>query len=164
MSAPTDDRSEFAACRAAMIAERPYGVIHVELRQGAGPAESRIAELLGELGYSQTGSDLFPIEPDAALCVVTGILHRDLAYNSPMMEEPRAAELASSFLRSLGPGRWFTNGDFPLVHGRGSPKPAGSPTAWAGGSWNPLSAATFDTGVLFAGADAVAIAWVEDED
>lgn len=158
MSAPANDRSEFPVCRAAMIAERPYGVIHVELRAGAGPDESRIARLLGELGYSQTGSGLLPIEPDAALSVVAGILHRDLAYDLPIMEESRAAVLASCFVRSLGPGHWFTNGDFPLVHARGRPKPADQ------GSWTPFSAATFDTGVLFAGPDAVAIAWVEDED
>lgn len=164
MSAEDDAESPFLACRASMVAERRYGVIHVELRRGAGPDKSRVANLLSELGYAQTGSGLFPIEPDVALSVVAGILHRDLAYNSAIMDESRAGALAAAFLRCTGPGCWFTNGDFPIVHARGNPKPEGSPTAWSGGSWNPISEATFDTGVVFVGADAVAIAWVEDED
>jgi hypothetical protein len=79
------------------------------------------------------------------------ILHRDLAYNSEVMPESRATELADRFLGQFSVGaRFFTNGTF-YERQRHT-------------TWNPVTEATFDTGVLILGPKCSGCLWVEDED
>jgi hypothetical protein len=81
------------------------------------------------------------------------ILHHDLAYRVQHMPIARAAELTARFLAPFGTERvrYFTNAtDFDATGQN-----------WA---WNPVTTATFDTGVLVVGPQLSGCLWVEDED
>lgn len=93
------------------------------------------------------------IDRGAAREILIRVLHRDLAYRSVLMTKRRAEELADRFLdaHGTGPCRMFTN----LMSFSEVPRAS---------SWNPVTAATFDLGVLILGANGSACLWVEDED
>jgi hypothetical protein len=66
-----------------------------------------------------------------------------MAYNSEIMPEARAAELAECFLGQFGVGaRFFTHGTFYEERWQIAD------SVWSGPSWDPVTEATFDTGVL----------------
>ena len=99
-------------------------------------------------------------DTDAAMAraIVTGILHRDLAYGTRLMSLSRAEELAAEFIKTFDKpqSRFFTNGQFK--------EDAGVGLVLAG--WNPATTSTFDTGVLVlapSGAPSACL-WVADED
>lgn len=100
--------------------------------------------------YQETDAEL-------ARAILISILHRDLAYNMPIMPLDRAEELASRFLQEFGrpPCRFFTNGTFEQ-----------NPN-WVGlflrQGYNATEA-TFDTGILVLGPKQSACVWVADED
>lgn len=91
--------------------------------------------------------DWEPIEIDAAAAedLLTGILHRDLAYQQIVMPLDAARRRARRFVGEAGAGaRFFTN--------------------TRNGSWMPLSQATFDAAVIRVDSSEVTMLLVEDED
>lgn len=109
--------------------------------------------LAAEFGLAPDPASYREIEAATARRLIELILHRDLAYHAEIMPAARAAELADRFLASFGTDgvHYFTNGNCAEQGGRN----------W---SWNPVTAATFDTGVLVVGPRRCGCLWVEDED
>jgi hypothetical protein len=71
----------------------------------------------------------------------------------------RAQELADRFAAQFGPGaRYFTDGTWHLPNTLIRCGDIGGP------SWDPVTQATFDTGVLVIGRKWSGYVWVEDED
>lgn len=82
------------------------------------------------------------------------ILQRDLAYNMPLLSSEAAKEVMDTFFGYFAPeARYFTNGN--LLHI--TPEPLY-------GTWQPLTAATFDTGIVCFDPLSIGILWVQDED
>ena len=115
-------------------------------------------ELARAVGYKPLGNRWVPLSPDDATIVLLLVLERDLAYGESLMDRILAERLAVEFLGSVGEhASFFTNGSWaePPLTPRGLPR---------GQSWEPLSHATIDAGVLGVGPQQAAILWAEDED
>jgi hypothetical protein len=114
--------------------------------------------LAAAFGLSDKPSCYRDSDADMARAIVTGILHRDLAYGTRLMSLSRAEELAAEFIKAFDKprSRFFTNGQFK--------DDAGVGLVLAG--WNPATTATFDTGVLVLAAPGSpsACLWIADED
>jgi hypothetical protein len=140
-----------------IIAARDCGVVRCGLSAQLKPPT--IQELAREFGLTDEPSFYKEIDQAAARHLIRLVLHRDMAYNAEVMPENRAAELADQFLAQFGPGtRYFSNGSWhlpPLVRGDG---------VVCGPSWDPVTPATFDTGVLAIGRERSGCFWIEDED
>ena len=118
-----------------------------------------VAELAREFGLRDEPRFYKEIDESAARNLIRSVLHRDLAYSAEIMPEARAAELAQRFLAQFGPGtRYWSNGSWHLA-------PVTLPNGVVhGASWDAVTAATFDTGVLAIGPGRSGCLWVEDED
>ena len=140
-----------------IIAARIYGVVRCGLSAQATPPT--IPDLAGEFGLADQPSFYREIEETAARYLIRTVLHRDMAYNAEVMPAALAVELADRFLAQFGPGtRYFSNGSWhlpPVV------RPDG---VVCGPSWDPVTPATFDTGVLAIGPERSGCLWIEDED
>jgi hypothetical protein len=95
-----------------------------------------------------------------ALQILTRILHKDMAYNSELMPQSLAGELAGSFLHGFEDksAQFFTNIDYSWEGRKLGEK------TWAGPDWKPATSATFDAGVIAVAGNNAACLWVEDED
>jgi hypothetical protein len=94
---------------------------------------------------------------DARIIAAT-VLHRDLAHDSEIMSRALATELADAFLDlAPEPHVYFTNGAWADLFDEGNELSDSV-------SFDPISDATFDAGVVCVGEGVVAILWVEDED
>jgi hypothetical protein len=118
-----------------------------------------VADLLAvSAKYKALGKLWVSLPQGKAAQLVRAVLARDLAYDGEVMESTDAANLASGFITHVGDAaEFFTNGswcDAPVV----------TSTVTRGASWEPLSGATFDAGVVGVGDDRAAMLWVEDED
>ena len=112
-----------------------------------------------EFGLRDAAGCYKEIDELAASRLVRMVLHRDIAYNAEIMPEARAAELADTFLAQFGSGtRYFSNGTWHL---QSVVRPDG---VVCGPNWDPVTRATFDTGVLAIGPERSGCLWVEDED
>eukprot|EP00903_Cladosiphon_okamuranus_P019234 g17687.t1 len=83
------------------------------------------------------------------------ILHRDLAYDSVIMPANDASRLARGFLgffTTNGDVKYFTNGT--LI----------KPSRKSGRSWNGITGATFDCGIIVVAENSIGILWIADED
>ena len=133
-----------------IIASRDAGVV----RCGILPFSAQsISTLAGEFHLEGTMTKYSEVDLIRARELLTYILHRDLAYNAPIMSIERAAELAERFLSQFENenARFFTNGvDYSPVSGIQS--------------FSPVTDATFDTGILVIGRSRSGCLWVEDED
>ena len=90
-----------------------------------------------------------------AFQILVSVLESDLAYNAQLMPRHTAEELASQFLALFPePAVFATNGQF-------LPSPD---LAIRLSTWNPLTPATFDTGVICASPSTTGLLWVQDED
>lgn len=93
-----------------------------------------------------------------AHAIVTALLHRDLGSQTEIMPVADAADFATQFLDlAPEPHTYFTNATWTTVFDAASPAAVLS-------SWNPISNAAFDSGVICVGDGVAAILWVEDED
>jgi hypothetical protein len=130
------------------IIEERDGVVHCYV---SSQLIRDVAELARRLGLRDDLECYREIGESLARGHLRLILHQDLAYHSEIMSAKRAAELADRFLEQFGsPAKYFTNGIF-------------HEEKW-GASWNSVTNATFDTGVLVLGQQASGGLWVEDED
>jgi hypothetical protein len=118
-----------------------------------------VTELAREFGLFDGDACYKEIDEESARRLVEAVLRRDLAYNSELMPQAQARQLASQFLAYFDPGaRYYTNGTWHEVDNYFN---GGSVS---GISWDPAAQATFDTGVLVIGRDRSGCLWVEDED
>lgn len=118
-----------------------------------------LGELAAEFGLAADAVLYHEIDADVAHRLAALVLREDLAYNAEILPATRAAELAGRFLAGFGVAgvRFYTNGTFG-----DPPRPGvGGSRSW---SWNPVTGATFDTGVLILGTTRSGCLWVEDED
>ncbi len=128
---------------------RRFGVTHCGVSARPSPA---LAELAAEFGLASDPGSYSEIDAAAARRLAELVLSEDLAYNAAIRPADRAADLAGRFLAQFGTEgvRYYTNGTFHESHG--------------GAGWEPVTAATFDTGVLVIGPRGSGCLWVEDED
>lgn len=138
-----------------ILAVRDCGVVHCGV--SSHPSLS-LAELATEFGLATDLASYKEIDAESARWLAELVLNQDMAYNSEIIPAVRAAELAGRFLAQFGTEgvRYYTNGTFH--EGRGQK------LTWSGASWDPVTAATFDTGVLILGSRCSGCLWVEDED
>lgn len=136
-----------------IIASRNCGVVHCGLS-----LLKDLGGLASEFGLASDTEKLREIDLVAAQRLLERILHQDMAHESDIMPSERAASLASAFLAEFDDeAQFFTNGTFH--------EPLGdSKASWACGSWDPLTSATFDTGLLVISSRCSGCLWVEDED
>lgn len=138
-----------------IISARDCGVVHCGV--SAHPAAS-LVELAVQFGLAADAASYREIDAQSARRLAELLLHYDLAYNAEVMPTARAAELADRFFNQFGANgvRFYSNGTFHEAR-------EGKLT-WPGVSWNPVTAATFDTGVLVLTPQSAGCLWVEDED
>jgi hypothetical protein len=139
-----------------IIAARACGVVHCGRYS---TRSATVSEVALEFGLADDPSYYTEIDVAAAHRVIVRILHRDMAYDTEVMPEVRAVELADRFLAQFGsPVRYFTNGTWHL------PPDVLSGRVIGGAGWNPVTPATFDAGVLAIGPTCSGCLWIEDED
>jgi hypothetical protein len=111
------------------------------------------------VGFHPPTHDWRAVEKTRALSILTQVLHRDLAYDAPIMPQKEAHDLARGFLDLLPDARaFFTNGTW------GAQPEVLDDKVTRGASWDPISKATFDAGVICVAERESALLWVEDED
>jgi hypothetical protein len=145
----------------AITRQRKYGhpTCAVDNRTAAADPQ-RYREVLDEfvatLGFTGLGEGWIEISTQAAKTLVREVLFKDLAYSVAMMSEDEAALLTERFFALFDPSvRCFTNGNLVVRDADPTEVP---------GSWNPITEATFDAGVVCLGSSRIGILWVEDED
>jgi protein-tyrosine-phosphatase len=129
-------------------------------RCGMGPLKSPVVWEVAQLfGLRQDERCYKKIDKDDARRLICIILRQDLAYSCELMPTARSAELADRFLAQFeSNSAYYTNGTWHL------PDRARADGIVLGASWDPVTDATFDTGVLVIGVDRSGCVWVEDED
>jgi hypothetical protein len=139
-----------------VIAARIYGVVRCGLSSLVSPS---VPEVAREFGLFDEVVLYKEIDKPAARRVLQRVLHRDMAYNGEVMAEARAVELAEQFLAQFRQDtRYYTNGSWHM------PSVELSDRVVHGASWDPVTTATFDTGILAIGPERSGCLWIEDED
>jgi len=142
-----------------MVALRDVGkttCATVEVRQlVSGP---RGADVVAQAhGFRSIASAWDEISAADAHAIVATLLHRDLAYGQVIMPFDKAADLATQLFDLVPePHTYFTNGEWARSAGDSDPAELRS--------FNPISDATLDSGVVCLGDGRAALFWVEDED
>ena len=120
------------------------------------PVTVEVDSFLSELGFIGLGEKWDRISTRVGKAIAQRILQSDLAYNAPIMPETDSVWLAECFFSWFDQDACcFTNGNAVL--------PLALPQEVPGAS-NPISQATFDSGVVCIDAHRIGILWVEDED
>jgi hypothetical protein len=96
----------------------------------------------------------FEIDEWEATSIIALVMNKDMAYSTEILPVHEARELAEGFMRQFRgeKAKYYTNGTF------------GKPGLFSGNTWNPATAATFDTGVIVVAQKSVGCVWVMDED
>jgi hypothetical protein len=144
-----------------ILRQRISGRISCQLvSHGEGDGALALADRAVEsVGLRPLGEGWLEISEADAEAVATGVLHRDLAYHAEVMPLAAARDLASELIALVPPPmRCFTNGDWADAFGDGEDEPHD------GVSFDPISDASFDAGVICVGDGVTAVLWVEDED
>jgi hypothetical protein len=154
------DKAAFAELRRQILAARGVGVTHVLLERVSLPVRGDLVSVIdaavASLGFQPISTSWREISSSEAVGILRNILNRDLAYNAEIMPGEVAQELAERFC-ALFPqtARYFTNGGWRTSLGGEAQSPV---------SWQPLTDATFDAGIVAVGNGYLGVAWVEDED
>jgi hypothetical protein len=120
------------------------------------PVTVVVDSFLSELGFIGLGEKWGRISTRVGKAIAQRILQSDLAYRAPIMSEMDSVRLAECFFSWFDDDVCcFTNGNAVL--------PLALPQEVPGAS-NPISQATFDSGVVCIDAHRIGILWVEDED
>ena len=148
--------------RQRVLSARQYGVVHCEFRMReelnrSSDGRQTADEIARVVGFRPLGTKWRELTRENACVFLERVLGRDLAYDGQAMSPDLAEQLSREFV-ALFSGRsfYYTNGDFPSPeHYREG--------GWAG-SWDPVTLATFDTGVVAVDGDHAGLVWIEDED
>ena len=135
--------------------KRTAGVTRCGYLAQAGP----LSEVVNFFSLSADPANYRQVAKAEAIEILTRILHKDMAYDSEIMPRQIAAELSASFLQDFADDStvFFTNIDY-------SREGEISQDTRIGPSWNPVTNATFDAGVIAISETRSACLWVEDED
>lgn len=107
-------------------------------------------------GFQGITDGWIEISANDAHAIITALLHRDLAYGAELMPMATASDLSTQLLDGVPePHRYFTNGEWTVSE-------SGDEATLHG--WNPISDASFDSGVVCLGDGRAALFWVQDED
>jgi hypothetical protein len=139
-----------------IITARNAGVTRCGLSAQRSPT---LSELAREFGLYDDPAIFKEINEAEAQRLAVLVLCQNLAYNSEIMPVNQAEQMAVQFLAQFGPdARFFTNGTWHLdvIERQNGVR--------RGASWDPATAATFDTGLLILGRTCCGCLWVEDED
>jgi hypothetical protein len=148
VTAPVD--AEWASLEKAIKANRQSGQVVVSLAARA----ERSPDVAASTAIRALGLTPVRWRTLAAADAVRALrraLHRDLAYDAQIMPEEVAHELALRVVRFFGQGAVFLTNQ---SHSEGQ----------STGSWDPVTDATFDTGIIAVGAKHVGVVWFMDED
>ena len=154
--------STTSAFRRRVLSARQYGVVHCEFRTpeelgDAGDARQCADAIARVVGFHPLGAKWRELTPDSARAVLDRVLERDLAYGGQAMSPEIAQQLSREFVNLFSTRCcYYTNGDFP-------PPEQYRDGGWAG-SWDPVTQATFDTGVIAVDSGHAGLLWIEDED
>lgn len=109
-------------------------------------------------GFQTLGENWIAISAADAHAIAITLLHLDLAYGEEVMPITVASDLATQLFDGVPePHSYFTNGDWEVA-GEATDQPATLR------GWDPISDASFDSGVVCIGDGSAALLWVEDED
>lgn len=136
--------------------KRTCGLVHC----GYLPQSAPLPNVASSFSLSPDVSNYRQIVKSEALEILTLILHKDLAYDGEIMPEESAAALSTTFLQGFedGSASFFTNTDYTRKDGIFGKQSRLGPT------WNSVTKATFDAGVIVISKTQCACLWVEDED
>lgn len=115
---------------------------------------------VSDLGFNKIGKGWVEIDRRLAVMILVDVLHRDMAYDHEVMNLRDANFAAEAFVQLfVEKARFFTNGS------RGNIESVERPNGLRiGPSWNPITNATFDAGVVAFDGSQIGLLWVEDED
>ncbi len=138
-----------------IISKRSISLVHCGF---SGQAKPTLSELAMEFGLAADPSKYHEIDITSAKRLLEVVLSEDMAYNAEIMPADDAAELVSRFLDHFGEEgvHYYTNGEFL--------GPRDLNVSWRRVVWNPMTEATFDTGVMVIGHHGSGCLWIEDED
>lgn len=147
---------DFSSIKEKILRLRDYGVTYCVLEDRIYKDSQRsLLEFGKKMGFLIKSEDLYIIERDQALDILKLVLRQDLAYLSQIMPNEQADELARDFCDQFQKGaKFLTNGSFEKT----------SSDEISLSSWNSITKATFDTGVLIIDEKSIGFLWVEDED
>jgi hypothetical protein len=131
-----------------------------EVRCGYVEKPATLMDLAHAFSLNDDNSLYRTVAKTEAVAILTRLLHKDLAYNQPMMPLKQAAGLAELFLAPFNDSnvRFYTNIDFSEEGQKLGPD------TWAGPKFSPVTDATFDAGVIAIAPQRAACLWIEDED
>ncbi len=130
-----------------IIKKRVYGEIRYSL---VSDYSGNLDRVLAKFGLTPNKELLVEHDRGSALEILSVLLQRDMAYESPCMSEAEAAAMAESILSSneTVASKYFSNGNWAKKE-----------------SWNPLTESTFDSGILVTiDKNLYFCIWFQDED
>lgn len=147
---------DFSSIKEKILRLRDCGVTHCVLDSRTdNDSQKSLLEFGKKIGFSIKSENLQNIEREQALNILKLVLKEDLAYSSQIMPDEQARELARDFCDQFQKSaKFFTNGSLK----------ESSSGKMSLSSWNPITKATFDTGVFIIDEKSIGCLWVEDED
>ena len=113
-----------------------------------------VDEILPQLGLAAEPTCLRQVERGDAIATIETILWKDLAYSQELMPRATARLYAEDFIREFAEDGCviYSNADWKGHHESFS------------SSWDPMTPATFDAGIVIVNFASAVCLWVEDED
>lgn len=130
-----------------LFAARQFGEMRYAVLSDSSADMSRV---LAKFGLRADASLLVEHDETTARAIIGTLLWKDMAYGTECMPKAQAEQLARDILAAHADeqSRYYSNGDWTKSE-----------------SWNPLTEATFDAGVIVSrGNGEYFCLWVEDED
>jgi hypothetical protein len=146
--------TNFQELREKLLRFRDFGKPYCERMDRKGEDErASVKSLAARLGFS-TEFDLIEVDEAQALKIAAFVLAKDLAYGEAATDANQAVGLAADFRGAFGVNaKFFTNAAFTEDAG-----------GLKMGAWEPLTKATFDSGIFIIDETSVGCLWVSDED
>jgi hypothetical protein len=141
------------------IEKRDAGLVHFDIRNRADVSRASdiaaVDEFVTELNHNKLSSLWKQFKKYDAERLVTSILHKDMAYQYECMEIGLARATMRRFFDLFSESaRFYSNAEF-------RPENGGLVSI---GSYQPITNATFDSGIVAIDDNLIGFIWVEDED
>lgn len=156
----TEDLSEISQLRDEIISKRETGAVWLEIKKLPANINLKsddditkiVNSFVNQLGCSSLGNYWKQINQEQAKKILTAVLNKDLAYSQESMKLADAQKLADKFISFFQNNcQFFTNAEFTSNYSRLL-------------EWNPITEATFDSGVVIVSNERIGLLWLEDED
>lgn len=131
----------------ALIEARQFGEIRISV---VSEITGDLSRVLSKFGLTPDANMLVEHNRATALSILTELLWKDMAYEGECMSRDQAEKFANTIIdeNSDIKSKYFSNGNWALRE-----------------SWNPLTSATFDAGIIISAQDKPYFCiWFEDED